>query len=66
MRADSMPTADAHAREMDAECEKAEQAIQKILDDLENDTGRRVDRVTVDTRPFVGLSVEIFFRRDQS
>jgi len=41
---------------------KAEIAIEKILMGLENDTGRRLDQVTIDTRNFANCDVEIFFR----
>ena len=37
----------------------AEQRIQRILIELEEDTGRRIDRVEVDTRNFAQLRVEI-------
>lgn len=40
---------------------RAEIAIQKILLDLENETGREIDEVNVDTRNFASLNVEIFF-----
>jgi hypothetical protein len=47
--------------EADAARAKAEAAIEKILIGLENDTGRRLDFVTVDTRNFARCDVEIWF-----
>lgn len=38
----------------------AEKAIQKILSDLEEKTGREVASVDVDTRNFANLAVSIF------
>lgn len=40
---------------------RAEDKIQKVLLDLQNETGERVDLVRVDTRNFANLSVEVFF-----
>ena len=41
--------------------ERAEAKIQRILLDLEEETGEKVDLVNVDTRNFANLSVEVFF-----
>lgn len=40
---------------------QAEERIQKILLDLEEEAGREIDAVQVDTRQFANLKVEIFF-----
>ena len=39
----------------------AEEKIQRILIDLEEETGESIDAVQVDTRQFSNLKVEIFF-----
>ncbi|MEJ2116365.1 MAG: hypothetical protein P8Y36_00110 [Alphaproteobacteria bacterium] len=41
--------------------EKAEEQIQRILIDLEEESGESIDVVQVDTRQFANLKVEIFF-----
>lgn len=51
---------------IDAAIEKAEQQIQRILLDLADETGRDIDFVNVDTRPFANLKVEIFFQRNRT
>lgn len=48
---------------IDEHRERAEKQIQKILIDLEEDTGQRLDMVEVDTRMFANCRVEIFFDR---
>ncbi len=40
---------------------KAEKAIQRILLDLEEHTGRKIEHMQLDTRRFANLRVEIFF-----
>lgn len=39
---------------------EAEKKIQKILLDLENDAGVKIDNVGVDTRNYANLAVEIY------
>lgn len=46
-----------HERKLKA----AEQAIQVILLELEEQTGEKVDLVKVDTLNFTNLNVEVFF-----
>jgi hypothetical protein len=46
----------------DAKLRNAEQRIQRILLNLEEETGREVDNVRVDTRRFANLKPEIFLR----
>lgn len=45
---------------------QAQEKIQRILLDLEEDTGEIVDAVDVDTRQFANLRVEIFFETDRT
>jgi hypothetical protein len=45
-----------------AKLRNAEQRIQRILLNLEEETGREVDNVRVDTRRFANLKPEIFLR----
>ncbi len=52
--------------ELDDARAKAEIAIERILLDLENDTGLRLDSVEVDTRNFANCNVEIFFQGDHA
>lgn len=40
---------------------KAEIAIEKILIELVNETGKKLDHVSVDTRNFANCDCEIFF-----
>lgn len=46
--------------------EMAEKAIQKILIDLWNDTGKDLSHVEVDTRNFSNYRTEIFFEEEVS
>lgn len=39
---------------------RAEDYIQQVLKKLEEDTGRKIEQVSVDMRNFVRLKVEIF------
>ena len=48
-------------KEIETACAKAEIAIEKILIDLENETGRMIGSVNVDTRNFANCNTEIFF-----
>lgn len=41
---------------------RAELRIQRILNDLEEETGKEIDSVDVDCRNFANLKPEIFFR----
>lgn len=43
----------------------AEEQIQRILIDLEEEAGEEIDSVDVDTRQFANLRVEIFFESDR-
>ena len=54
---------EATAKAVEVATAKAEQAIQKILLSLENDTLMRVDHVNIDTRNFAQLRTDIFLRR---
>jgi hypothetical protein len=45
---------------------RAEFAIEKILLNLESDTGKRLASVEVDTRNFANCNVEIFFDDEHS
>jgi hypothetical protein len=49
-------------REDEPAVKHAEQRIQRILIDLEEETGKRVDHVEVDTRNFAQLRTEITLR----
>lgn len=62
MRPNSMPTKDAHEREIDAATTKAEKAIQRILIDLANETGMCVELVEVDTRNYGCCRTAIFLK----
>ena len=44
---------------------KAEIAIEKILLDLEETTGCKIDEVSVDVRNFANCDVEIWFWKDR-
>lgn len=43
----------------------AEKRIQRILLDLEEEAGKRIDQVNVDTRNYANCSVEIFLTERQ-
>ena len=64
LRADGKPaTADLAERAVETATKKAEDAIRRILLDLENDTLRHVDQVNVDTRNFANCDVDIILRK---
>lgn len=45
--------------------EEAERRIQRLLLDLEEAAGKRIDQVNVDTRNYANCSVEIFLTERQ-
>ena len=53
-------------KDVDAMREAAEKEIQKILIELEYNTGETIDAVNVDTRMFADFAVEVFFTKDQT
>lgn len=61
MRADQMPDQQTCSL-IDGACEKAEKAIQRVLLELEEETGKRVVIVEVDTRNFANLATSIFVK----
>lgn len=54
-------TATLSKTEIETATAKAEIAIEKILINLENETGKTIDSVNVDTRNFANCNTEIFF-----
>jgi hypothetical protein len=53
---------DAEEWEFGSALRQAEHRIQRILIDLEEETGKRIDHVEVDTRNFAQLRTEIHFQ----
>lgn len=45
----------------DRKIKQAEEAIRRLLLDLQDEIGERVERVEVDTRNFANLATEIWF-----
>lgn len=53
-------------KDIDAMREAAEKEIQKILLELEYDTGETINAVNVDTRLYANFAVSVFFTKDQT